>query len=78
MNVKLLVIMKEPVSVVCRCLWMWSVKNKSIKFTISGMDDEIRKNYKKTHPIGTIVTFTYNGLTSSGKPRHPNYLRIRT
>ena len=53
------------------------VKNKKIKFTISGMDDNIRQNYKKTHPIGTTVTFTYMGLSSSGVPRHPNYLRIR-
>ena len=53
------------------------VKNKSIKFTISGMDDTIRSNYKKTHPLGTIVTFTYMGLTEKGVPRHPNYLRKR-
>ena len=53
------------------------VKNKNIKFTISGMDDSIRQNYKKTHPIGTIVTFTYMGLTEKGVPRHPNYLRKR-
>ena len=53
------------------------VKNKSIKFTISGMDDTIRSNYNKTHPLGTIVTFTYMGLTEKGVPRHPNYLRKR-
>ena len=53
------------------------IKNKKAIFTISGMDDSIRKNYKKTHPIGTIVTFTYMGLTESGIPRHPNYLRKR-
>ena len=54
------------------------VKNKAVKFDISGMDDAIRGNYLKTHPIGTIVTFTYMGLSSKGVPRHPNYLRIRT
>ena len=53
------------------------VKNKKIKFSISGMDDSIRKNYKKTHPIGTIVTFTYMGLSEKNIPRHPVYLRIR-
>ena len=53
------------------------VKNKSIKFTISGMDDTIRSNYNKTHPLGTIVTFIYMGLTEKGVPRHPNYLRKR-
>jgi DNA ligase 1 len=51
--------------------------NKDIKFNISGMDDTVRKNYLKTHPIGTIVTFTYMGLSVKGVPRHPNYLRIR-
>ena len=53
------------------------VKNPKIEFTISGMDDKIRKDYLKTHPIGTIVTFTYMGLSAKGVPRHPNYLRIR-
>ena len=53
------------------------VKHPNIKFDISGMDDNIRKHYKKTHPIGTIVTFTYMGLSNRGVPRHPNYQRIR-
>ncbi len=53
------------------------LNNSDIHFDISGMDDSIRKNYKKTHPIGTIVTFTYMGLSNKGVPRHPNYLRIR-
>jgi len=53
------------------------VKNKKINFTISGMDDTIRQNYKTTHPLGTIVTFTYMGLSEKGVPRHPNYLRKR-
>ena len=53
------------------------VSNKKIKFDISGMNDEIRRNYRKTHPVGTIVTFTYMGLSNSGVPRHPQYLRIR-
>ncbi len=55
-----------------------SLLNKpSIKCNVSGMDDKIRNSYLKTHPIGTIITITYNGVTSSGKPRHPRYLRIR-
>ena len=53
------------------------VKNKKINFTISGMDDTIRQNYMTTHPLGTIVTFTYMGLSEKGVPRHPNYLRKR-
>ena len=53
------------------------VKNPAIKFDTSGMNDEIRANYKKTHPIGTIITFVHMGFMKSGVPRHPNYLRIR-
>ena len=53
------------------------IKDTKIKFDISGMDDETRKNYMKTHKVGTIVTFTYMGLSNSGIPRHPVYQRIR-
>jgi len=48
------------------------------EFTLSGMNDEIRKNYKQTHPIGTIITFEYSGLTDKGVPRFGRYLRKRT
>ena len=41
------------------------------------MNDEIRNNYKTTHPIGTIITFVHMGIMKSGAPRHPNYLRKR-
>lgn len=51
--------------------------NSSIVFYTSGMTDSVRDTYILTHPIGTIITITYNGLTGSGKPRHPRYLRIR-
>jgi len=50
--------------------------NKQFKIG-SGLTDIIRNNYKKTHPIGTIVTYKYTGLTNSGVPRHPRYYRIR-
>ena len=53
------------------------VDKPDITFNVSGMDDKIRSSYKNTHPIGTIITITYNGLTGLGKPRHPRYLRIR-
>ena len=53
------------------------IKDKKITFDISGMNDKIRKNYKRTHPVGTIVTFTYMGLSNKGVPRHPVYFRIR-
>ena len=46
-------------------------------FSISGMDDEVRDNYKHTHPIGTIINYEYSGLTNSGKPRFARYIRIR-
>ena len=54
-----------------------TVKEPKTKFFISGMTDEVRENYKKTHPIGTKVTYTYVGVNESGVPRHPNYLRKR-
>ena len=41
------------------------------------MDDSIRDNYEETHPIGTIITYSYNGFTSRGKARFPRYLRVR-
>lgn len=46
-------------------------------FAISGMDDDVRNNYKQTHPIGTIVTYEYSGITNSGKPRFARYVRKR-
>ncbi len=54
-----------------------TVKEPKTKFFISGMTDEVRDNYKKSHPVGTIVTYTYVGVNESGVPRHPNYLRKR-
>ena len=47
------------------------------KFYISGMSDDIRKSYRQTHPVGTVVTYKYTFLTDDGIPRHPRYLRIR-
>ena len=46
-------------------------------FCISGMDDSVRKNYKSTHPIGTLITYTYSQLTGDGYPRFPRYKGIR-
>ena len=34
------------------------VDNPSIKFNVSGMDDSIRKSYKTSHSIGTIITIS--------------------
>ena len=48
------------------------------EFTISGMDDEIRANYKLTHPVGTIISYEHSGITDSGKPRFARYIRVRT
>ena len=46
-------------------------------FTLSGMDDNIRKNYLKSHPKGTIITYECSGFTDKGVPRFGRYLRIR-
>ena len=48
------------------------------EFTLSGMDDTIRGNYKNTHEEGTIITYECSGFTDKGKPRHGRYLRKRT
>ena len=40
----------------------------------TGFTDEVRKN---PPPVGTIVTYTYRGLTQSGLPRFASYLRVR-
>ena len=47
-------------------------------FTLSGMDDKVRKNYKRTHPVGTIITCECSGFTDKGVPRFGRYLRKRT
>lgn len=46
-------------------------------FSISGMDDNTRSNYLKTHPINTIITFEYSEMTAKGVPRFARYIRKR-
>jgi len=46
-------------------------------FTLSGMDDSVRKNYQTTHPKGTIITYECSGFTDKGIPRFARYLRKR-
>jgi DNA ligase 1 len=40
----------------------------------TGFSDAVRKN---PPPIGTIITYTYRGLTKKGTPRFARYLRVR-
>ena len=47
-------------------------------FSISGMDDEVRESYEKTHPVATIISYEHSGKTDKGKPRFGRYTRIRT
>ena len=51
--------------------------NENHEFTISGMDDEVRKDYELTHPIGTIISLEHSGKTKLGKPRFARYIRKR-
>ncbi|MBE18276.1 MAG: hypothetical protein CMH79_05895 [Nitrospinae bacterium] len=54
------------------------IDNKeSHEFTISGMDDTVRKDYKVSHPIGSVISYTHNGKTNLGKPRFARYIRKR-
>jgi DNA polymerase/3'-5' exonuclease PolX len=48
------------------------------EFTLSGMDDDVRLNYKSSHPVGTIITYECSGFTDKGIPRFGRYVRIRT
>jgi len=48
------------------------------EFTLSGMDDKIRNNYKQTHEVGTIITYECSGFTDKGVPRFGRYMRKRT
>lgn len=48
------------------------------QFSTSGMNDKVRGNYKKTHPIGTVITYEYSGKTDKGAPRFARYMRKRT
>lgn len=52
-------------------------KDKNHEYTVSGMDDAVRENYKETHPVGTVITITHSGRTAAGKPRFARYMRIR-
>ena len=47
------------------------------EFTISGMDDNVRENYKETHPIGTVISIEHSGKTKKGVPRFARYMRKR-
>lgn len=40
----------------------------------TGFNDVIRKN---PPPVGTMITYTYRGLTKTGLPRFASYLRVR-
>ena len=46
------------------------------EFSVSGMNNTVRDNYMKTHPIGTMLNYSCVEYTKSGKPRHPVYLGI--
>ena len=69
-------------SFICRQLinhdtYMSIDPNEDHIFTLSGMDDKIRNNFKETHPEGTIITYECSGFTDRGVPRFGRYLRIR-
>ena len=53
------------------------LKGSKKKFFISGVTDEVRENYRRTHPIGTVVRILYNDTLKDGVPRHPRYFRKR-
>ena len=50
------------------------VPNKKREFRISGMNSVVRANYKKTHPLGTVISYRCSEFTKLGKPRFPTYI----
>jgi DNA ligase 1 len=40
----------------------------------TGFTDEQRRN---PPPVGSLVTFRYQGTTSNGKPRFARFMRVR-
>lgn len=55
-----------------------SVKNPNQTFKVgTGLSDKIRETYRKSHPLGTMITYAYSGLTKNDIPRQPKYVRIR-
>lgn len=59
---------------------------KSLKYGVEfTLKSGIPKNYKDTHPVGTVVTYAHYGLTGNsnaskwakGLPRSPRYLKKR-
>lgn len=57
--------------------FLCSLLDSNVEFIVGGINDTIRKNYKKNFPIDTIITIQYNGFTGTGKPRHARYMRRR-
>ncbi len=44
----------------------------------TGISDELRREkYRKTHPIGSLITIQYTEMTKAGIPRFPRYIRKR-
>jgi DNA ligase-1 len=54
----------------------FNVNNRGIlKFKVgTGLSDEQRENPPK---LNSVITYSYKGLTSAGKPRHPAFLTVR-
>ena len=57
----------------CICTWHDGRNERTFHVGV-GWTDEERDN---PPPIGSIITFSYFGITDGGSPRHPKYLRIR-
>ena len=55
------------------CNWTDGRNDRTFHVGVGWTDAE-REN---PPPVGTIITFSYFGLTDAGSPRHPKYLRIR-
>lgn len=57
----------------CICTWHDGRNTRTFHVGV-GFTDTERENPPE---IGSIITFSYFGITDGGSPRHPKYLRIR-
>ncbi len=46
------------------------------EFGLSGMTDVVRRTYMTSHPLGTVLNYSYIELTKAGIPKNPVYLGI--
>ena len=53
--------------------------NSKVKFNLGiGFKETQRKHWRTLYPKGTEVSFSYRGLSKSGKPKEARFVRVRS